>query len=63
MTDYEAKFHELGQPINRCVGTKLAVDPEPEFHPIPGWGDAHPGVRPEQEDADGQEPAEADKVD
>ena len=63
MTDYEAKFHEQGVPINRCVGTKLAVDPEPEFHPIPGWGDAHPGVRPEQEDADGQEPAEADKVD
>ena len=63
MTDYEAKFHEQGVPINRCVGTKLAVDPEPEFHPIPGWGDAHPGVRPEQEDADGQEPAEADKAD
>ena len=63
MTDYEAKFHEQGVPINRCVGTKLAVDPEPEFHPIPGWGDAHPGVRPEQEDADGQEPAEADKGD
>ena len=63
MTDYEAKFHEQGVPINRCVGTKLAVDPEPEFHPIPGWGDAHPGMRPEQEDADGQEPAEADKGD
>ena len=63
MTDYEAKFHEQGVPINRCVGTKLAVDPEPEFHPLPGWGDAHPGVRPEQEDADGQEPAEADKAD
>lgn len=63
MTDYEAKFHEQGVPINRCVGTKLAVDPEPEFHPIPGWGDAHPGVRPEQEEADGQEPAEADKAD
>ena len=63
MTDYEAKFHEQGVPINRCVGTKLAVDPEPEFHPIPGWGDAHPGMRPEQEDADGPEPAEADKGD
>ena len=23
MTDYEAKFHELGQPINRCVGTMV----------------------------------------
>ena len=22
MTDYEAKFHALGQPINRCVGIK-----------------------------------------
>ena len=60
MTDYEAKFHDHGVPINRCVGTKLAVDPEPEFHPIPGWGDAHPGVRPdsEREEADGQAPEE-----
>ena len=60
MTDYEAKFHDQGVPINRCVGTKLAVDPEPEFHPIPGWGDAHPGVRPdsEREEADGQAPEE-----
>lgn len=24
MTDYEAKFHALGQPINRCVGVKKA---------------------------------------
>jgi len=23
MTDYEEKFHNLGTPINRCVGTKL----------------------------------------
>ena len=23
MTDYEAKFHNLGQPINRCVGTMV----------------------------------------
>ena len=36
MTDYEAKFHALGTPINRCVGTKEAMDPEPEFHPIAG---------------------------
>ena len=36
MTDYEEKFHAMGTPINRCVGTKLAVDPEPVFHPIPG---------------------------
>ena len=31
MTDYEAKFHELGQPINRCVGTMVDwTEPEPE---------------------------------
>jgi tRNA (guanine-N7-)-methyltransferase len=36
MTDYEEKFHQLGTPINRCVGTKLHLGPEPEFHPIPG---------------------------
>ena len=36
MTDYEEKFHAMGTPINRCVGTKLAVDPEPVFRPIPG---------------------------
>lgn len=36
MTDYEEKFHSMGTPINRCVGTKLAVSPEPEFKPIPG---------------------------
>ena len=27
MTDYEAKFHALGTPINRCVGT---MEPLPE---------------------------------
>ena len=36
MTDYEAKFHELGTPINRCVGTKEHLETEPEFQPIPG---------------------------
>ena len=36
MTDYEEKFYRLGTPINRCVGTKLALDPEPEFKPIAG---------------------------
>ena len=36
MTDYEEKFHQMGTPINRCVGTKQAMDPEPEFHPIVG---------------------------
>lgn len=34
MTDYEEKFHQMGTPINRCVGTKQAMDPEPEFTPI-----------------------------
>jgi tRNA (guanine-N7-)-methyltransferase len=36
MTDYEEKFYQLGTPINRCVGTKQAMEPEPEFHPIAG---------------------------
>ena len=26
----------MGTPINRCVGTKEKMDPEPEFHPIVG---------------------------
>lgn len=33
MTDYEEKFHNLGTPINRCVGTKLfraAPPPAPD---------------------------------
>ena len=36
MTDYEEKFHNLGTPINRCVGTKQPMEIEPEFHPIAG---------------------------
>lgn len=36
MTDYEEKFHSLGTPINRCVGIKRPMDPEPEFRPIAG---------------------------
>ncbi len=36
MTDYEAKFYELGTPINRCVGTKLHLEQEPDCPPIPG---------------------------
>ena len=36
MTDYEEKFHSMGTPINRCVGTKEHLDPEPEFRPIAG---------------------------
>ena len=55
MTDYEEKFHNMGTPINRCVGTKLVMDPEPEFVPIgrPSHG------RPTEED----EPAEAESED
>ncbi len=34
MTDYEEKFHLQGVPINRCVGVKKAMDPEPELRPI-----------------------------
>ena len=36
MTDYEEKFHNLGTPINRCVGTKEHMEEEPEFIPIAG---------------------------
>lgn len=46
MTDYEEKFHNLGTPINRCVGTKLAMDPEPEFHPIAGSTQEKPSEEP-----------------
>jgi len=28
MTDYEEKFHLMGTPINRCVGTKGPMEPE-----------------------------------
>ena len=42
MTDYEEKFHLLGTPINRCVGTKEHLEQEPEFRSIPG-PDAHRG--------------------
>ena len=28
MTDYEEKFHNLGTPINRCVGTMGELPPE-----------------------------------
>ena len=34
MTDYEEKFYQMGTPINRCVGTKEAMNPEPEYKPI-----------------------------
>lgn len=36
MTDYEEKFHNMGTPINRCVGTKLYLKVEPEIPFIPG---------------------------
>ena len=32
MTDYEEKFYQLGTPINRCVGTKVALAQEPDNH-------------------------------
>ena len=50
MTDYEEKFHQMGTPINRCVGIKEPMDPEPEFRPIPG-----PGSRPAQAEEEGTE--------
>lgn len=31
MTDYEEKFHNAGTTINRCVGTKLFLEEEPEI--------------------------------
>lgn len=43
MTDYEEKFHNMGTPINRCVGTKVAMDPEPEFVPIGRPGSSRAG--------------------
>lgn len=36
MTDYEEKFHQMGTCINRCVGIKQHMDPEPALQPIPG---------------------------
>lgn len=30
MTDYEEKFHNMGTPINRCVGTMIDLPPAPE---------------------------------
>ena len=36
MTDYEEKFHNMGTPIQRCVGMKEPMDPEPECPPIVG---------------------------
>lgn len=35
MTGYEEKFHALGTPINRCVGTKGELPPQPEAPPAP----------------------------
>lgn len=51
MTDYEEKFHRLGTPINRCVGTKQPMDPEPEFRPIAGPNQARPSGPDVQGDA------------
>lgn len=42
MTDYEEKFHALGTPINRCVGTMEALPDVPLVEllsrRLPGWG-------------------------
>ena len=35
MTDYEEKFHNLGTPINRCVGTMGELPPEEETAKAP----------------------------
>lgn len=49
MTDYEEKFHSLGTPINRCVGTKGSLPdaplPDELRRGLPGWK-----VRPVTED-------------
>ena len=55
MTDYEEKFHSLGTPINRCVATKLAMDPEPEFKPIPGPDSSRRAPRAEENQQSGAE--------
>ena len=48
MTDYEEKFYQMGTPINRCVGTKEAMNPEPEYKPIVG-PDQSRGKKPDLE--------------
>ena len=49
MTDYEEKFHSLGTPINRCVGTKGAL---PDVPVTEGLGEELPEweVRPVAEE-------------
>ena len=56
MTDYEEKFHNLGTHINRCVGTKLHLDVEPEIPFIPGAQGA-------QQPAEDEKPAQTDEMD
>ena len=47
MTDYEEKFHSLGTPINRCVGTKVALPDVPVMDglqdELPEWEIRHAG--------------------
>ena len=53
MTDYEEKFHLMGTPINRCVGTKEVMEQEPEFRPITGPDRSRRGEgKPAEEDAE-----------
>jgi len=40
----------MGTPINRCVGTKQVMDPEPEFRPI-GRPSPAPDEAQEQDEA------------
>ncbi len=47
MTDYEEKFFQMGMPIHRCVGTRLPLDPEPEYRPV--FAPQNPETAPQSE--------------
>lgn len=49
MTDYEEKFHIMGTPINRCVGTKEHMEGEPQFRPVFGSRADRPALDAEEE--------------
>lgn len=57
MTDYEEKFHNMGTQINRCVGTKLHLDEEPEFR-LTRTTQIPVRVTDETEETEAEEPAE-----
>lgn len=50
MTGYEEKFHALGTPINRCVGTKGEL-PEPSIEEEPAENQENQEKRPEKRTA------------